>query len=196
MARDAGRVVATLSLVPDTTLLGLPMEAIYGEEIAGLRRQGRGLAEVTCLADDGLGPREFLPVFLAMIRVVLQYHARNGGDTWVVAVNPRHARFYRQAMGGVPLGERRDYPSVCDAPAEALWVDPPLMKANAPATYDQMFGQLLPEAALNPASRPPDHVDFFGTHSTTNDLATIREVASAVERRPEGSRWWDFATAA
>jgi N-acyl amino acid synthase FeeM len=37
VAKDGERVVATLSMVPDSPLLRLPMESIYGEEIARLR---------------------------------------------------------------------------------------------------------------------------------------------------------------
>ena len=128
VAMEGARVVATLSLVPDTTLLGLPMESIYPDEVAGFRREGRRLAEVTSLADDGLGPREFIQVFEAMIQLVQQYHLRIGGDTWLVTVNPRHAVFYRKAMGARPFGDRRVYPSVANAPAEACMTDLPGMK--------------------------------------------------------------------
>jgi hypothetical protein len=36
----------TMSLVPDNTLLGLPLEAIFREEVRGLRRQRRRVGEV------------------------------------------------------------------------------------------------------------------------------------------------------
>ena len=189
VAREGGRVAATLSMVPDTSLLGLPLEAIYSEEIDGLRRRGRKLVEVTSLADDGLAIREFLPVFVTMIRLILQCHVRAGGDSWVIAVHPRHGSFYRRVMGLVPLGGRRSYPAVLDAPAEAYWGDPESMRRNAPQMFARIFGDPLPEAALTPPLRPADHVEFFGTHSTVADRPTIREIALAVERPGCPPRW-------
>lgn len=41
VAKDGDRVVATLSMVPDNDVLGLPMESIYGDEVAALRRENR-----------------------------------------------------------------------------------------------------------------------------------------------------------
>ena len=69
IAKHGDRVVATLSLVPDTALLGLPMESIYADEIGALRRERRRLTEVISLAEEGLTIREFLRVFPAMIRL-------------------------------------------------------------------------------------------------------------------------------
>ena len=50
VAKEAERVIATLTLVMDNTLLGLPMEQVYGPEVAALRTQGRRLIEQS---DDG-----------------------------------------------------------------------------------------------------------------------------------------------
>ena len=75
VAKQGGRVVATFSLVPDNTLLGLPIEAVYRPEVQTLRRQGRRLAEVTNLAARDLGLRDFLLVFVTMVRLIMQYHA-------------------------------------------------------------------------------------------------------------------------
>ncbi len=41
VARAGDRVIATLSLVPDTSLLGLPLESTYPEEVARLRAEGQ-----------------------------------------------------------------------------------------------------------------------------------------------------------
>ncbi len=194
VARDGDRVVATLSIVPDTARLGLPMESIYPDEVAGLRAEGRRLAEVTSLADDGLSPREFLAAFTAMIRLVVQHHLREGGDSWVITVNPRHAAFYRKTLGFVPAGPRRAYPTVGDAPAEAFLVDAALMAAHAPAMHARVFGDPVPDAALAPPPRPLDHAEFFGAHSTAADLATIRGVAEAAGRRDGHPRWMALAS--
>src|SRR5262245_3724093 len=56
VAKERGRVIATLSLSMDNKLLGLPMENIYGAEVRELRRAGRRLCEVGSLADTSLSP--------------------------------------------------------------------------------------------------------------------------------------------
>jgi hypothetical protein len=117
VAKQGDRVVATLTMVPDNDLLGLPMESIYGAEIAALRAEGRSLAEVTCLAEEGLTVREFLDVFSALIRLVCQYHVRHGGDSWVITINPRHSAFYRRVLGFEPIGPCRSYAAVGDHPS-------------------------------------------------------------------------------
>jgi hypothetical protein len=94
VAKHGDEVVATLSLVLDNVLLGLPMEGLYGPEIAGLRGAGRRLVEVTSLADQNLSLREFTPVFLALMRVMSQYGIRQNADTWAITINPRHRLFY------------------------------------------------------------------------------------------------------
>src|SRR5207253_10166327 len=62
IAKHESRVLFTLSLVPDNTLLGLPMESIYEDEIQDLRNAGRRLGEVTSMADADVHPREFLQI--------------------------------------------------------------------------------------------------------------------------------------
>ena len=102
VALHHGRVLATLTLVPDSDILGLPMESIYGPEVAQLRQAGLRPAEAICLADTGLAVREFIQVFKALIKLAMQYHARHDGDSWVITVNPRHSSFYQKVLGFVP----------------------------------------------------------------------------------------------
>jgi hypothetical protein len=180
VAKDGERVVATLSMVPDSPLMRLPMESIYGEEIARLRREGRTLAEVTSLASDGLGPREFLHVFTALIKLAIQSHVRRGGDSWVITINPRHRAFYRRAMGFVPIGPRRPHPSVRAHPAEPYLLDEGLIAARAPDGHRDLFVEELPEAVLSIDGRPSDHALFFAERSTRADLATIEALLRRV----------------
>jgi hypothetical protein len=176
VAKEGDRVVATLSLVPDNDALGLPMESIYGDEVAALRRQGRSLAEVTSLAEEGLTPREFLQVFSALIRLVCQYHVWNGGDSWVITVNPRHSSFYRRVLGFVPIGPCRTYSAVGDHPAEAFLLDVDIMRESVPKKHGEIFGEGLPWSVLTPKSRPADHAVYFGSRSTQVDRETVLEV--------------------
>jgi hypothetical protein len=189
VALDGDQVVATLSLVPDTRLLGLPMEGIYGEEIERLRGEGRRLAEWTSLAGQDLSTREFIPVFTAMIRLTIQHHLRNGGDAWVMTVNPRHSNYYRRVLGFVPLGPRRTYPAVQGHPAEAFLLDVPGMAAKAPATHRAMLGEPLPEAILTAPRRSPKHSLYFGQRSTQAGRRTIRDILHFVEGFGSPPRW-------
>jgi hypothetical protein len=183
VAKDGDRVVATLTLVPDNETLGLPMESIYGEEIAALRWEGRTLGEVTCLAEEGLNPREFLKVFSVMIRVMFQYHVRRGGDTWVITVNPRHRSYYTKVLGFVPLGPCRTYSSVGDAPAEAFYLDVDLMQEGAPEKHREVFGEVLPWQVVTPFAKSADHALYFGPRSTQADFRTILKVLAAGKSR-------------
>jgi hypothetical protein len=189
VAKHGAEVVATLSLVPDTALLGLPLECIYGPEIAHLRREGRRLGEVTSLADRDLGPREFFRVFTALMRLVAHDHLHRGGDSWVITVHPRHCAYYRKMLGFVSLGPRRSYPSVQDHPAEAFLIDAGLMRANAPAMYREIFGTPLPEAVLTVPERPGDHSRYFADHSTQADRRTILDLLHRVEHLGSAPRW-------
>jgi hypothetical protein len=176
VAKHGARVVATLTLVPDNDVLGLPMESIYGDEIAGLRREDRKIAEVTSLADAGLSVREFVLVFRALIKLQMQYHARHGGDTWVITVNPRHAGFYRKVLGYAPLGPRRSYPVVQDHPAEAYVLDRRSMAADAPEMYREVFGEDLPDPVLTAGKWSAARVRYFGGGSTQLGGQAVEEL--------------------
>jgi hypothetical protein len=189
VAEREGRVCATMSLVPDTTLLGLPMESIYGAEIADLRRAGRRLAEATSLADTGLRISEFIQVFLAFIKVAIHYHLRQGGDSWVIAVHPRHRNYYLKVLGFVPLGPQRSYPSVQDHPAEAFLLDVRLMRTNAPGMHEKIFGEPLPEAVLSLPTWSRELVRHLGGHSTQTDRRTVEDLLMSVEHLSSPPRW-------
>ena len=189
VAKHQDRVVATLSLVPDTSLLGLPMESIYADEIGELRRQRRRLAEAISLADQGLTIREFIQVFQALIRLAMQYHVRQGGDTWVITVNPRHRNFYQKMMGFIPLGPCRSYPSVQDHPAEAYWLDIDRMRVQAPQMHREVFGERLPEGVLTTPSWSAERVRAFGHRSTQTDARMVDELVLQVEHLGSPPRW-------
>ena len=190
VAKLEGRVLATFSLVPDNTLLGLPLESIYGDEIKGLRRSRRRLAEVTSFAaDKDLSLREFRQVFVTLIKLVMQYHVSQGGDTWVITVNPRHRDFYTKAMGFVPLGPPQTYSSVQNHPAEGYWFDAEMMRQSAPKMHAEIFGEWLPGEALAAPKMLPHLIRFLGDRSTQDARKTIREVFNCDEFFGSPRRW-------
>ena len=176
VAKEGTRVVATLSLVPDSVQLGLPLESLYGDELSQLRRQGRRMVETTCLADRGLSAREFVQVFTALMQLGWQYWNARGYRTNVITVSPRHAAFYTRLLGYQRLGPRRAYAQVQGAPAEAFYLDPELMQAHAPAMHQRIFGQRLPANALNATPMPPDLVRHFAQRSSQTSLAAVERV--------------------
>ena len=116
---SAARVVATVSLVPDS-VLGLPMDVLYAAELRPLRAAGRRLAEVSALAAaPGTGPAA---VARLMSRLVLYAEGLGRVDDLCVTVHPRHTRFYER-LGFSRLGSVKQYTAVNGAPAVALRLD-------------------------------------------------------------------------
>jgi hypothetical protein len=183
------QIVATLSLVMDNVLLGLPMETIYGAELLALRRQGRRVVEVTNLADRELGIREFVPVFVSLMRLMAQYAVHEGADALVISVNPRHSNFYRKVLGFVPLGECRAYPIVQNHPAEGFLLDVPLLRCNSPQMYEQIFGEALPAPALAAPRMPVPLVRYFAGRSSQTNGREVNAILTFVENYGSPRRW-------
>jgi hypothetical protein len=179
VAKRAERVVMTFSLVPDNTLLGLPLESIFKDEVKQLRRERRRLAEVISLAaDSDVQTREFRHIFVALIKLSIHYHLSRGGDTWVITVNPRHRDFYTKALGFAPLGAlgtARTYAAVLDHPAEAYYMDLELLKSQAPKTYREIFDDPPPAEALVAPRMLPQIVRYLQSQSSTASAEKIRE---------------------
>lgn len=189
VAKSRGRIVATMSLVADNTLLGLPMEGLYKAEMQELRRQGRHLVETGSLADRDLSPREFHQVFLTLMQLGWQYVVGQGADTTVIAINPRHSAFYTRLHGFLPLGPRRAYDRVQGHPAEAFYLDSGLMAARVPEIHSRIFARPLPATALV-APRMPHHlIYYFAAHSSQTRLATVEQILWNVDQGGSPRRW-------
>lgn len=189
VAKCEGRVVATFTLVPDTRPLGLPLESLYQEEVDGLRRKGRRLGEVTSLAAADLTQREFVQVFMTLIRLMKQYHLSQGGDTWVITVNPRHRAFYCKSLGYTSLGPCRTYEAVGGHPAEAYWVDVPRIRTAAPKANESLFSEPLAPEILAPARMPLDLVRRLAEQSSQFDALDVDQILKYVERTGNPRRW-------
>jgi hypothetical protein len=193
VAKHEERVLLTFSMVPDNTLLGLPMESVYGKEITALRKEGRRLAEVISFAAGNLGLKEFPLVFRSIIRLMKQYHISQGGDSWVITVNPKHRQFYTKVLGYVPLGPCRSYARVQGAPAEAFMLDLDLMKSYAPNTYLEMFAEPLPHAALAAPAMAPVLAREFAARSTQTNAVALDALLCELEHLGSPRRWADPA---
>ncbi len=189
VAKQHEQVVATLSVVPDNKLLGLPLEASYAQEVEPLRRAGRRLCEVGSLGDSGLGAREFVSVFVALIRLAWQFHRRHGGDTGVIDVHPRHAYFYTHVLGFAPLGSRKEMPPGSGFPVEAFTVDTPHLRANSPELYRLFCEQPLPAEMLSATPMPDDLKREFAARSCRTRPPVVEEVLRQVREHGSPRRW-------
>jgi hypothetical protein len=146
-AQLRGEVISTVSVVRDGEL-GIPMEQIYPEEVARRREAGLRLAEVSCLADRRSSEFRFFELFCELGRVMAQLAFRTGIDELLVSVHPRHAPLYRRYMAFEQIGDRRDYPLVCDHPAVALRLNFAEAEVQRPKPWREFFGEPLPAEVL------------------------------------------------
>lgn len=158
----ASCVFATVSLIVDGEL-GLPLERIYAEEVASRRAQGLKLGEVSCLADRRHDFRRFFPVFCALNRWMIQFARAQALDQVLVAVHPKHARFYTRNMGFEVIGGLANYPSVCNRPAVALCFDFARNDREPFPYYDRFFSNPIPREELAPAPLSAGEIAYFSS---------------------------------
>ncbi len=154
------KVIFTMSLMIDGQL-GLPMEVAYGPEIEARRLQGLRLGEVSCLADRRSQFKRFFPIFLRVCRLLVHYAKRRGLDEILLAVHPKHARFYERFMAYQPIGEQTAYPTVRNHPAVALCLNFDRVDREQHPNYELFFGESLPDEWLEPQPIPPEQREFF-----------------------------------
>jgi hypothetical protein len=149
VALECGRIACTASIVGDSAECGLPMESVYHEEVATLRLQGQSLVEVSCLAErHEATDKSQSPVF-QLFPLVAQLAYRRGADQLVIAVHPRHARFYQRFLGFSLIAEERYYGKVCGKPAVALAMDLNALVVNHPRVHQWLFGKPFPRAVMD-----------------------------------------------
>lgn len=141
IATHRNNVVYTLTLISDD-FDGVPMQSIYEEELNQRRQQGLYLAEISCLASRQgyFPPSRMLETFVHLLGLACQYCRLNGVDRLVIAIHPRHFRFYRRCLGIQQIGELRDYASVRNHPAVAGEHDFARMDTQRYPLYDQIYG--------------------------------------------------------
>ena len=179
-AQSGEEVVFTMSLVKDGQL-GVPMEVVYGPEVAERRQRGLRFGEVSCLADCDGERSAFLPIMVQMSRLVVQYSLKQGLDELLIAVHPRHARFYRRFMGFEVIGGERSYPTVRNRPAIALCMNFASLARHRPECYEMFCGEQIPDERL--VSQPI--VDSAFTAAPLGDRAS-----EAADARPNRRAPW------
>jgi hypothetical protein len=145
-ADQTEEVVCTMSLVGDGRL-GLPMEAVFPDEVEQRRRSGAELGEVTSLADIH-GQDAGRSPLLKVMGFMAQRARRRGIDELLITVHPHHVKFYERFIGFEQIGESRSYGSVLGMPAVPLTLDLAHLHINHPRAYERFFGQAFPAEAL------------------------------------------------
>jgi ribosomal protein S18 acetylase RimI-like enzyme len=181
VAMSGDRYVGTLSLIGDGPL-GLPLDAVYGEEVATFRGAGERVAEVGCLA--------ILPSFRRkgivslLYRFMYEVAMKTGIERLVAAVHPNAEEIYRAALLFERFGGERHYPGL-NRSARAVALDLDLRQAEA--RMRAAFGA-MPKTTSNPlyvyveSERPELRVPATGTVGVAEREAMARAL---VEARPD-----------
>jgi hypothetical protein len=109
VAKRGDEVIGTMTLIGDSER-GLPMDSIYCEELAPLRRRGRRLAEVGALCTRAQARRSGVTFLLNKIMWFLALRA--GFDELVIAIHPCAEELYRAWMMFERVGGERRYPGL------------------------------------------------------------------------------------
>ncbi|MEA1950843.1 MAG: hypothetical protein U9N87_05630, partial [Planctomycetota bacterium] len=101
------------------------------------------------------------PVFLRLCRFTAQYAWHIGVHQLLVAVHPRHARFYKRFMDFEPIGEQRSYPSVRNHPAIAMMLDMQRLHRERSESYHTLFAPAIDQEHLKPQPITDLQRDYF-----------------------------------
>ncbi len=157
-----GALVGTLTIVGDNADFGLQLERTHPEEVESLRDAGRRTAEITCLTIASTGTPGSTAVFLALTEFTIRYAQWWGYDDLLMAIHPRHYRFYWRCFRSEPLGPCRRNVSVQGSPSVCCRIDLPTLAQNmSPSMRDQYFARPHPEAHFDkPPIHTADHLAF------------------------------------
>ena len=113
VAKKDGGIHSTLTMVVDSAF-GLPMEHEFADSLRLLRERGAYLAEITSLAT--LADYRQLNLFMYLYKLLLLIGRSNGLTDFVLVINPKHVRFYRDILLFEQIGPERPYGAVRHAP--------------------------------------------------------------------------------
>jgi hypothetical protein len=197
VARSGRRVVGTMMLIVDSPL-GLPMDEIYADDLRAFRDERRELTEASGLALDPDCHRSGVAVLLRIIRMITLYAAEvlRSNDI-CIAVNPRHAAFYRKAFYFRDIGGLKHYGKVNGAPALALRLDCDLLRTfvselrqgrSVPSeVYSFLYRKANAEQALArlreemEQASPVEHLSYFFSRHEAWAKASLADRAHLLE---------------
>jgi hypothetical protein len=163
IATQGDQVICTSTLVYDNLDLGMPIESIYGDEVAELRARGKRFAEVSCLADNGDGKTP-LKVLVRMMSLVAQSAVYRGVTDLLVTVHPHHADFYAKFWGFECFADVRRYAAVSHHPAVPLSSDLICRRESRSRFRERAFEPPFPEDALRPRPLSQEIRNYLSFH--------------------------------
>ena len=174
-------IAGTLSIVGDNRF-GFQLETTYRDEVQLLRNEGRKLAEITCLTIESAGGFLTMEIFVALTRFTIHYALWRGYDDLLMAVHPRHYRFYWRILRATPLGPARAHEVVQRAPSLCCRIDLGNLKRNmTPELSRRYYSCVYPERQfLRPPISPADHQYCCNRTGVSSDLGS--NVFSAPDR--------------
>lgn len=178
ISKKGDEVVSTVTMVIDGAL-GLPIEMLYGEKIAELRRFGAKCAEMCCLADRRNNPDRGIETLIEMTRLALYYAMHENVDCLLLIAHPRHGKFYKRAMGFKAIDEVRSCPYVRNRPAEPLLLNLAELRHHKPRLYDRYFGEPVSPEELVHDPMTADEIDYFSQFLSDEALEKIRVTSQA-----------------
>lgn len=151
-------VVSTLSLIGDGQQ-GLPMDSIYPDQLDQFRQRGLRVAEIGCLADRRKSPARFIETFIAMASLAAKSAMQRQYHGLVVAVHPRHAKFYLRMMPFQQIGglEACDYANGHPAVMLGLIFD----EHRGSEVYRRFLGELGSPADVSPRPWTDETREYF-----------------------------------
>ena len=181
VAKQRGLVICCVSLVrvacSGGLSCGLPMDQWFASKLEYDRRAGRSIAEACSLAVDLRGPWSTGEVFGQLTRIMMFFARRSGVDKLVAMVHPRHAAFYRRAMGFSVIGK----PKKCDLVDGKPGI-PIIGSVNAAQLYRPRWrkfyfdGDFEPHE-LTPRYLSPSDTAYFASHVDAPSIAPSRRAA-------------------
>jgi hypothetical protein len=130
--------VYTISLFPDSDQ-GLPMDVAFKDPLDDLRRQGRNIAEVGCMAANPAYKKGDMNIPMLGNRIIHQYATQYLDiDDLVITVHPRFQWVYEDVLLFERLGAVNAYPYVRGNPAVALRLDLKTARERYKKSYCRM----------------------------------------------------------
>jgi GNAT superfamily N-acetyltransferase len=120
VAKDGGLIVGTITFYLDSTI-GLPMDAVHGEEVDDMRSRFARVAEVGGLAV--LEDRRCLGITMMLYQAALRWAVVTNAQCIVACVNPSSRRVYSKLLLFEVLGECKQHPRFLGAPSIPIALD-------------------------------------------------------------------------
>ena len=113
------QIVSTMSAYLDRPG-GLPLDAVYADQLNAMRQQGARLMEVGLFADRREKITRTLSALMDLMRFTFYYGVHRRATDIVIGVHPHHAGFYRRVLAFSDFGEEAGCPSVNGSPMVPL----------------------------------------------------------------------------